>query len=175
MNLESALALMCDVPDFPKTGITFKDMTPIFENPQAFRALQDALKKSVAPLKPTKILAIESRGFILGSPLALDLSCGLVLARKKGKLPRRTLRETYGLEYGHDELHLHEGAVSKADRVVIVDDVLATGGTLMAAANLARRSGAEIVGLQVVLELGFLGAREKLKGLNLQSLQIESA
>ncbi len=166
---------MCDVADFPKPGIRFKDMTPIFENPQAFRALQDALKESVASLKPNKILAIESRGFVLGSPLALDLSCGLVLARKKGKLPRRTISETYGLEYGQDELHLHEGALQSGDRVVIVDDVLATGGTLMAAVNLARRSGADVVGLQVVLELGFLGARDRLKAFNLKALRIENA
>jgi len=170
MNLKSALQLIVDVPDFPKSGIVFKDMTPIFESPKAFRAVQDALKESIVGLNPTKLVAIESRGFVFGGPLALDLSCSLVLARKKGKLPRKTLSRSYGLEYGQDELHIHEGSIQPGDRVIILDDVLATGGTLEAVAELCQQAGGDVMALQVVLELDFLGGRSRLSRFKVQSL-----
>lgn len=172
MILSDALSLIRDVPDFPKPGVVFKDMTPVFESPKAFAALHQALKISLQPLNAQKIVAIESRGFVLAGSLALELGCGIVLARKKGKLPRKTLSQSYGLEYGSDELHIHDDAIRVGERVVILDDVLATGGTLRAVADICQSLGGEIVGLQVVLELGFLNARQSLKAFKVQSLAV---
>lgn len=162
LDLERSLALMVDVPDFPKKGIIFKDMTPIFESPQAFRSMILAMKQTLASLKPTKVIGIESRGFILGAALAYELGLGLVLARKKGKLPRATLSASYSLEYGEDQIEIHKDALNSADRLILVDDVLATGGTLSAVGGIVSQAHAQILAHLVVLELEFLKGRDRL-------------
>lgn len=154
--------LIRDVPDFPKPGIVFKDITPILANPAAMRQVYDAL---AAPHKDAKIdvvLGIESRGFIFGTPLAHALDVGFAPIRKPGKLPYKTVSESYSLEYGEDTLELHEDAFKKGARVLIVDDLLATGGTLAAACRLVERLGGVVAGCSVVIELGFLEGRKKL-------------
>jgi adenine phosphoribosyltransferase len=150
--------LIRDVPDFPKPGITFKDITPILADIQAMEKIYTALAAPYLALERpvTKVLAIESRGFIFGTPLAQKLGAGFVPVRKPGKLPWKKVAESYALEYGEDTLELHEDSVSRGERVLIIDDLLATGGTLGAACRLAERLGGEIVGCSVVVELGFL-------------------
>ena len=165
--------LIRDVPDFPKPGIVFKDITPVLADPAAMAKIYDAL---AAPYmnaeKPiTKVLGIESRGFIFGTPLAHRLGAGFAPIRKPGKLPWKTVSEKYTLEYGEDAIELHEDAVSKGERVVIVDDLLATGGTLAAACRLVSGLGAEIVGCSVLIELGFLEGRSKLEGQTIHALK----
>ncbi|MCA9514523.1 MAG: adenine phosphoribosyltransferase [Myxococcales bacterium] len=155
-------SLIADVPDFPKPGIVFKDITPLLASGPAFQALIAELAEVVAPLRPTQIAGIESRGFIFGAALAHHLGVGLELIRKPGKLPRRTIAETYALEYGTDTVEIHADGLGAADRVVIVDDVLATGGTAAAAARLVEKAGGQLVGLAFIMELGFLGGRAKL-------------
>ena len=163
-------AYIRDVPDFPKPGILFKDVTPLLANPAAFRASVDALTAAVAHHRPTHIAAIESRGFLFGTPLAERLHASLVPLRKPGKLPWKTLSESYDLEYGSATLQLHVDAAAPGDRVVLVDDLLATGGTAAAAVNLIRRLGAEVVATCFVVELDFLKGRDKLHGLEIVSL-----
>ncbi len=170
MSLKSALELIRDVPDFPKPGILFKDISPLLENPIAFKTLIEGLAECVSEFKPQKLAAIESRGFLIGAPLAYRLNCGLVMIRKKGKLPRKTLSATYALEYGSDQIEMHEDAFEKGERVVLIDDVLATGGTLAAAQELCLRGGSQMVGILVLMELGFLKGRQKLKGTPVKSL-----
>ena len=151
--------LLRDVPDFPKPGILFKDITPVLADADAFAA---AIADMAAPWRETKleaVIGIESRGFILGAALALELRTGFVPVRKPGKLPARTLSLDYALEYGSDRLQIHADALPPGARVIVVDDVLATGGTLKAALALVRQQGAEVVGAAVLLELGFLNAR----------------
>jgi adenine phosphoribosyltransferase len=164
--------LIRDVPDFPKPGIVFKDITPILADPEAMALLYEALAAPYLNLdKPvTKVLGIESRGFIFGAPLADRLGAGFVPVRKPGKLPWRTVSESYSLEYGEDTLELHEDAVTDGENVVIVDDLLATGGTLAATCRLAKRIGANVVGCSVLIELGFLKGREKLSDHKVYSL-----
>lgn len=152
--------LLRDVPDFPRPGILFKDITPVLANADAFAA---AIGEMAAPWREENldaVIGIESRGFILGAALALELGAGFVPARKPGKLPARTLSLEYALEYGSDRLQLHTDALPPGARVIVVDDVLATGGTLKAALALTRQQGAEVVGAAVLLELGFLDARK---------------
>jgi len=159
-----------DVPDFPKAGILFKDITPILSDPSLF---QDAVAALAVPfLKDhiSKVVGIESRGFLFGPPLAFRLGAGFVPARKPGKLPRETVRETYALEYGSDSLEIHRDAFGKGERVLVVDDLLATGGTAAAAARLAEKIGAEVVGMAFVVELEFLGGRAKLPGRRVHAL-----
>lgn len=151
-----------DVPDYPKPGIVFKDITPLLAHGPSFKAVIDALAAGVAPLAPTQIVAIESRGFILGAALAHALGLGLTIVRKPGKLPRDTRRASYALEYGSDTLEMHLDALGPDDRAVIVDDVLATGGTAAAVAELVAASGARLAGLAFLMELGFLPGRAKL-------------
>lgn len=170
MRLEDALAFMKDVPDFPKPGIIFKDITPILENAEAYRTLIEAMASSISEFKPHKIAAIEARGFILGAPIAYFLGCGLVMVRKKGKLPRKTRSARYDLEYGFDHLEIHEDSLAVGERVVLLDDVLATGGTLAATRALCEEAKAEVVGAQVLMELGFLKGRQKLSNLDVRSL-----
>jgi adenine phosphoribosyltransferase len=156
--------LIRDVADFPKPGIVFKDITPVLADAAAFDA---ALRDLAAPWRDTPIdavLAIEARGFILGAPLARALGAGFVPLRKPGKLPTRTLSQRYALEYGHDALELHADAVSVGARVLLVDDVLATGGTLQAARSLAERAQAQVVGAAVLIELTALGGRARWDG-----------
>ncbi|MDH5560853.1 MAG: adenine phosphoribosyltransferase [Deltaproteobacteria bacterium] len=152
-----------NIPDFPKPGIQFKDVTTLFQDQTGFKKCLDYLQAQFKDQKIDKIAGIESRGFVLGAALADRLGCGLVLIRKKGKLPGETISVTYELEYGTDELEVHQDALKSGERVLIVDDLLATGGTLLAAAQLVEKLGGNIVGLSVVIELLGLNGRKKLK------------
>lgn len=158
-----------DVPDFPKPGILFKDITPLLGSPAAFRASVEHLAAPWRDEGIEKIAGIESRGFIFGAAVAQLLGCGFVPVRKPGKLPYRSHRHEYALEYGTDALEIHEDAFLSGERVVIVDDVLATGGTAAAAGALVRKIGAELAGYAMVIELSFLGGREKLNGTRVHS------
>lgn len=153
-----------DVPDFPKPGIMFKDITPLLGSPHAFAATVDHLARPFAGERGLKIAAIESRGFIFGAAVAQHLGAGFIPIRKPGKLPWKTHRSEYALEYGTDALEIHEDAMAPGDRVIVIDDVLATGGTASAAGELVRRLGAEVVAYSIVIELTFLNGREKLGG-----------
>jgi adenine phosphoribosyltransferase len=163
---EVAKQLMRDVPDFPKPGVVFKDMTNLLADAAAFDLIVTAL---VAPFRGCvdKVAAIEARGFILGAPAAVALGAGLVPLRKPGKLPWETLSESYELEYGIDALELHTDALAPGDRVLLIDDVIATGGTARAAAALVAAAGADLVGLAALLELDHLGGRHLLPGIRL--------
>jgi adenine phosphoribosyltransferase len=160
-RIELIKSLIRDVPDFPKPGILFKDITPLLSDPQAFRALVHELSATI-PAQVTKLASIESRGFILGSALACELGLGLVLIRKPGKLPYATLSHSYDLEYGRDTLQIHVDALEDRDRVCIVDDVLATGGTASAAEMLCRETGATVLGFSFLMEIQGLNGRAKL-------------
>jgi len=153
-----------DVPDFPAQGILFRDVTPLLASPEAFGAAVDAMASPFRQAKPDKILGIEARGFLFGSALARELHVGIVPARKPGKLPCRTERVDYGLEYGKDCLEVHADAFHPGERVLVVDDVLATGGTANAAAQLAERLGSTVIGISVFIELEGLGGRSRLNG-----------
>jgi adenine phosphoribosyltransferase len=157
-------AYIRDVPDFPTPGILFRDVTPLLASPEAFAAAVDAMAEPFRKARPDKILGIEARGFLFGSALARELHVGIVPARKPGKLPRQTERVSYGLEYGKDCLEVHADAFRKGERVLVVDDVLATGGTAKAAAELAERLGSEVVGISVFIELSALAGRARLGG-----------
>jgi adenine phosphoribosyltransferase len=158
--------LIRDVPDFPKPGVVFKDITNLLADGAAFDLIVTAL---VAPFRGQvdKVAAIEARGFILGAPAAIALGAGLVPLRKSGKLPWETLSELYELEYGIDALEIHTDALAPGDRVLLVDDVIATGGTARAAAALVATAGADLVGLAALLELEHLGGRDLLPGIRL--------
>ncbi|MBB6348604.1 adenine phosphoribosyltransferase [Nonomuraea muscovyensis] len=158
-----------DVPDYPKPGVLFKDISPLLADHEVFAAVVDALAGS-EPVD--KIVGIEARGFILAAPVAYRAGAGFVPVRKKGKLPSETLEESYDLEYGSATIEVHRDAFTKGDRVLIVDDVLATGGTAEAAVELVRRAGAEVVGLGILMELAFLKGRERLPGVDVRSLVI---
>ena len=159
-----------DVPDFPKKGILFKDITPLLCDPKALEFCVDALAKPFRRNAVTKVAAIESRGFIFGSCVARLLNAGFVPIRKPGKLPWTKRRNEYVLEYGTDALEIHDDAVNADDRVVLIDDVLATGGTAAAASCLIRELGADLVGVAMVIELSFLNGRRKLDGVPVHSL-----
>lgn len=159
-----------DVPDFPKPGILFKDITPLLLSPGAFRHAVDLMAEPFRGSRVTRVVSIESRGFLLGAPVALALEAGLVPIRKPGKLPAARGRVEYALEYGTDALEMHRDAVSPGDRVLIVDDVLATGGTAQAAAKLVRAHGAQVVGFTFLIELDFLRGRERLTGERVEAL-----
>ena len=159
-----------DVADFPKPGITFKDITPLLADPAAFRAVTDRFAEEFADRGVTAVMAAEARGFIFGAPLAPRLDAAFVPVRKPGKLPGETVSHKYELEYGVDELHVHADAVGPGDRVLILDDVLATGGTVAACVSLAERAGAEVVACAFLMELDFLKGREKLGGREVFSL-----
>jgi adenine phosphoribosyltransferase len=151
-----------DIPDFPQAGVTFKDLTPLLAHPQALAATVRALAQPYGTSGITKVVGIEARGFIVGAPVAVALGAGFVPVRKQGKLPGRKEAVDYQLEYGSDALEIHIDAVGPGDRVLIVDDVFATGGTAGATVDLVRRLGATVVGLGFVLELAFLGGRSRL-------------
>ena len=159
-----------DVPDFPKPGILFKDITPVLRDASLFRRAIEQLAALCADLEVDKVVAIESRGFILGGALAVRLGAGFVPVRKPGKLPWKARRATYALEYGTDTLEMHEDAVSPADRVLVVDDVIATGGTARAAGELVAAGGANVAAYLFLVELGFLDGRAKLPGADVRSL-----
>ena len=155
------------VPDFPQAGIRFRDITPLLASPAALEAAVDLWATAFDGAGVERVLAIESRGFLFGAPLALRLGAGLVPLRKPGKLPAATWGEDYDLEYGTARLEMHTDAVAEGQRVLLVDDVLATGGTLAAARRLARRAGAEVVGAAVLIELLGLDGRARVEGLEL--------
>ncbi|GAA4241208.1 adenine phosphoribosyltransferase [Actinomadura meridiana] len=159
-----------DVADYPKPGVVFKDITPLLADHVAFAGVVDAVVNHYGRGTIDKIVGIEARGFILAAPVAYHFGAGFVPVRKKGKLPSRTHEETYDLEYGTETIEIHLDAFQPGDRVLIVDDVLATGGTAAAAAGLVRRGGGEVVGLSVLLELSFLQGRDKLGNLDVHSL-----
>lgn len=151
-----------DVPDFPKPGILFRDITPMLADGPAFAAAIDRLDELTRDVNYTRIIGIESRGFIFGAALAQRRKCGFVPIRKPKKLPRATVRETYALEYGEDTLEMHEDALIKGERALIVDDVLATGGTAEAAGRLVSRSLGDVAGFAFLIELDFLNGRGRL-------------
>jgi adenine phosphoribosyltransferase len=161
---ELVLSRIRDVPDFPEPGIVFKDITPLLGDPVAFAAVvsEFAAVALDAPGAVTKIVGIEARGFILAAPVAVALGVGFVPVRKKGKLPGDTLEATYALEYGTASIEVVADAFQPGDRVLVIDDVLATGGTVEATLDLVRRAGAEVAGLAVLLELAFLDGRTRL-------------
>jgi adenine phosphoribosyltransferase len=159
-----------DIPDFPKPGIVFKDITPLLADHTAFAGAVDAVVSHYGRGTVDKVAGIEARGFILAAPVAYHFGAGFVPVRKAGKLPSATLAQSYALEYGEAELELHQDAISPGDRVVIVDDVLATGGTAAAAAQLVRRAGGVVVGISVLMELTFLDGRAKLPEYDVQAL-----
>ena len=159
-----------DVPDFPKPGIMFKDITPLLLDPERFRRALELMAAPFGGSKVQRVVSIESRGFLLGAPIALLLEAGLVPIRKPGKLPAARGRVEYTLEYGTDALEMHRDAVGQGDRVLIVDDVLATGGTAEAAAKLVRAHGAQVVGFTFLIELDFLKGRERLRNERVEAL-----
>ena len=152
------------VPDFPKPGILFYDITTLLRDPEGFRTAVDVLAKPYEQAGVDLVVAMESRGFILGAPVADRLGAGFVPVRKVGKLPARTVRATYQLEYGTDSLEMHEDAVVPGQRVLILDDVLATGGTARATVDLVKRQGGRVCGVAFLVELAFLNGRAKLEG-----------
>lgn len=151
-----------DVPDFPQPGVVFKDLTPLLAQPQAFASAVKALALPFETAGITKVVGIEARGFIVAAPVAVTLGAGFVPVRKHGKLPSSTEQATYALEYGTDTLEIHGDAVTGGDRVLVVDDVIATGGTATAAVELVQRLGGDVVGLGFLAELRFLGGRQRL-------------
>lgn len=159
-----------DVPDFPKPGIIFKDITPLLNNPQALISAVKSISKSVENMGITHVVGIESRGFIFGTAVAVELGVGFVPVRKPGKLPCETLSESYSLEYGTDSIEIHKDAFGEGNRILIVDDLLATGGTMKAAVSLVEKTGATVLKIAFVIELAFLKGREKLEGYDVISL-----
>lgn len=167
MNLKDTIR---NVPDFPIQGIQFKDITTLLKNGEAFRVAIDELYMRFANQKIDKIVAIESRGFILGSALAYKLGVGLIPIRKPGKLPADKISEEYELEYGTDTMEIHVDSIEEGENVLLVDDLLATGGTAGASCKLVERLGGNVIGLGFLIELSFLNGREKLNKYNIQSL-----
>jgi adenine phosphoribosyltransferase len=159
---EDLRALVREIPDFPKPGISFKDITPLLADPHALAQAVNALAEYARPLRVDCVVAAEARGFLLGPALALELGAGFVLARKPGKLPYETVRAEYLLEYGANELELHTDAVHAGKRVLVHDDLLATGGTASALCDLVEQLGGEVVGCGFLIELAFLNGRERL-------------
>ncbi|MFI9244301.1 adenine phosphoribosyltransferase [Streptomyces sp. NPDC053086] len=157
------LSRIRDVADYPEPGVMFKDITPLLADPAAFTALTDALAGTAASTGATKVVGLEARGFILGAPVAVRAGLGFIPVRKAGKLPGATLRQAYDLEYGSAAIEVHAEDLAAGDRVLIVDDVLATGGTAEAAIQLIQRAGAEVCGVAVLMELGFLSGRARLE------------
>ncbi|MCU0236611.1 MAG: adenine phosphoribosyltransferase [Acidobacteria bacterium] len=169
MDLEKIIR---DVPDFPKQGIVFKDITTLLQAGDAFRqALNRMMKKYLdEDAGIDKVVGIEARGFIFGGVLAYKLGCGFVPARKPGKLPYRSVREEYTLEYGSNALEVHEDSIRPGERVLVVDDLLATGGTALAAARLVEKLGGEVAGIEFLVELSFLHGRDRLSAYRVHSL-----
>jgi adenine phosphoribosyltransferase len=161
-----------DIPDFPKPGVVFKDITPLLGDAGAFCTLVDAMAEPFAATRVDKVLGIEARGFILAAPVAFRFGAAFVPVRKAGKLPWHIESEEYALEYGTDLLEIHRDALAPGERALIVDDVLATGGTAAATVRLVERLGGEVAGLAFAIELAFLGGRRKLDGYDARSLLV---
>jgi len=170
MTTDQLKALVRDVPDFPQEGIVFKDLMPLIGNADAFRSTIEHLAEWARPRSPDVILGAEARGFIFGGALAYELGCGFVPARKPGKLPWEKIRATYELEYGNDSLEIHADAFALGARVIVLDDVLATGGTAKAKVELVEQLGGTVVGALFVIELAFLHGRERLADTDVQAL-----
>ncbi len=170
MDLERLKAHIRDVPDFPQPGIVFKDITPLLADPIAFSTVIDLIVVHFGRGSVDKVVGIEARGFILASPVAYHFGAGFIPVRKSGKLPWKTQSAEYELEYGSETLEIHTDAFSPGERVLIVDDVLATGGTAQATARLVEGAGAKVIGIAFLIELGFLKGREKLRGYDTLSL-----
>ncbi len=169
-RISSLAAAIRDIPDFPKPGIIFKDITPVLSDPHLFRDAIDLLIERVTPMQPAKLVGVDARGFIFASAVAYKLGLGLVVARKKGKLPWRTESVSYALEYGEATLEVHADAITPGERVVLVDDLLATGGTSAAALQLVQRLGGSTVGAVFFIELSFLQGRDRMPGVDVQAL-----
>lgn len=159
-----------DILDFPKPGVTFKDITPLLADPKAFTYTIDAIAHHFDRDQIDKVLGIEARGFMVAAPLAYRFTAGLIPVRKAGKLPWKVESQSYVLEYGEDHLEVHQDAIAAGERILIVDDVLATGGTARATAELTERCGGKVAGIAMIMELGFLKGRERLSGYELFSL-----
>ncbi|HET8741502.1 MAG TPA: adenine phosphoribosyltransferase [Gaiella sp.] len=170
MTTAELKALVRDVPDFPQQGIVFKDLMPLIGDGEAFKATIDQLADWSRPRRPDVILGAEARGFIFGGALAYELGCGFVAARKPGKLPWEKIRATYELEYGNDSLEIHADAFRNGARVIVLDDVLATGGTAQAKVDLVQQLGGQVVGALFVIELTFLHGRERLADTDVHAL-----
>jgi adenine phosphoribosyltransferase len=159
-----------DIADFPKPGVVFKDITPMLGDPAVFRRVVDSIADHYASTPVDRVVGIEARGFIVAAPVAYHLGAGFVPVRKPGKLPGESVNEVYELEYGVDALEVHVDAVEPGDRVLVVDDVIATGGTALATCRLVERLGGEVIGVAAVIELGFLGGRARLDAYDVVSL-----
>lgn len=159
-----------DIPDFPKKGIVFKDITPLLGDPKALAAAIDRIAKHYADAGITKVAGIEARGFLFATAVALRLGAGVIPIRKKGKLPHKTISASYALEYGTDTVEIHEDAAEKGEKVLLIDDLIATGGTARASAELLEKAGAIVAGVCFIVELEFLKGREKLAGREIFSL-----
>lgn len=170
MDVSKLKSVIRSIPDFPKKGILFRDITTLLKDKKYFRAALNLLAKHYEAKKIDCIVAVESRGFIFGAALAYKLGCGFVPVRKKGKLPYKTHSATYDLEYGSDTLEIHQDAFDKSARILIVDDLLATGGTIAAVSELVGKMNGKIIGLCFLIELVFLSGRKKLKNLPVFSL-----
>ncbi len=162
--------LIRDIPDFPQPGIMFKDITPLLKDATGLSAAVDAMAAPWTDAGIDAVLAVEARGYLLGTPVALRLGAGFVPARKPGKLPYETVSVDYDLEYGSDTIEMHRDGLEPGQRVLIVDDVLATGGTLAAAIRMVEGAGAQVAGLSLLVELGALGGRERLRGYRLEAV-----
>lgn len=165
-----AAQLVRDIPNFPEPGIIFKDITPVLKHPQALREVVELMTEHARSLKPDVIAGIESRGFVFGLPIAINLGFGFIPVRKLGKLPSEKIAEEYALEYGTNTVEMHVDAVAPGQRVVVVDDLLATGGTAAAAARLVERLGGTVAGFVFLIELAFLKGRQNLRGYDVFSL-----
>ena len=168
--MEQLTSLIRDIPDFPEPGVVFKDITPVLADGPAFAALVDAMAEPFRDSGVTKVAGIEARGFTLATPVADRLGAGFIPVRKPGKLPYETVREDYTLEYGTDALEIHTDSAERGERVLLVDDVIATGGTAAAAIRLLRKIGADVVGISVFIELAFLDGAQMLDGVPLHAL-----
>jgi adenine phosphoribosyltransferase len=170
ITLEKVKSFIRDVPDFPKPGIVFKDITPLLQNAELFQSKCEKLAGPFRKKGITHVASVESRGFIFGAPVAYLLSAGYIPIRKKGKLPYKTASQSYELEYGTDTLEIHADALDATSRVLLIDDVLATGGTAVASCELIEKLKARVTGLSFVIELEFLHGREKLRGYDVLTL-----
>ena len=172
ITIKDLAAAIRTVPDFPKPGIQFKDITPVLADARLFAGSIDLLTGNIRPGAIDAVVGIDARGFIFAAAAALKLGCGFIPVRKKGKLPFQTFEESYELEYGSSTVAIHTDALKRGDRVLLVDDLLATGGTASAAAKLLTKVGVELVGITFLIELSFLNGRDRLKGYPVHSLVV---
>ncbi len=166
-------SLVREIPDFPTEGVMFKDITPLLADPRGLRETVDVMAAPWTDDRIDLVIGMEARGFALGPPVAMALDAGFVMARKEGKLPSSTISQSYGLEYGSDVLEVHDDSMSEGDRVLIIDDVLATGGTAAATGRLVESVGAAVVGLVFLIALAFLDGRARIDGYRIESVMVE--